>query len=237
MKTKLLILFATLCFSGSSLIANEVLEPQNHVAVGSRILSEEERASLASEREMYETLEAESLKAEGKDVPVKKSPAYKEFYALHYASFHRPIAAAYDGSTLELEDGSIWSLKYYSDWSLILSWLPRDSIVIERVGYHGLEYKIINQTANQWVIAMPYLGPSYLGNHTHWVVERDPFWGTVRLEDGSEWTPYFSSDTKNWLPNDTVILGSYDSISSYNTILINVSLVDCVRAKLNNQKN
>lgn len=203
----------------------------SNIAVGSRILSEQERAELSLQREQAAMLEQN-------EAPVKKTASItKNFFERYYAAFHRPIAAAYNGSTLELSDGSVWTLKYFSDWAVVLSWLPRDSIVIEQNGYSSLEYTLTNQTTNQTVNASLTLGPLYQGNHTHWVVSKDTLWGTIQLEDGSKWEPYFSSDVKNWLPNDTVIMGVYDSFGSYNTIMINVNLLDCVRFKLKNNKN
>lgn len=206
---------------------SEEQEP-NNIVVGSRALSDSERAQLVTERE----LSCED--GEECDIPNVKAKfsAFKEFYQLHYSAFHHMIAVAIDGSTIEIEDGSIWSLKYTSDMFSVLGWLARDSIVIEQYDYRGVEYKIINQNRDQYIIATPTLGPVYEGIHTHWVVSKDSFFGTIQLEDGSEWETFSSSNTARWQPDDTVVVGAYNWGGLYNTILININLLDYARVKL-----
>jgi hypothetical protein len=202
----------------------------HNIAVGNREVNAEDRAQLALEREI-QIQEGADLKIET-DVLTSKSSLFKDFYQLHYAAFHRPIAIAFDGSSLELEDGSIWSIKYTVDRLQALTWSSRDSIVIEQWDLYGKEYKILNQTRDEYVISTPIVGPLYVGTHSHWIKSIDSF-GTIKLEDGSEWDTFTRSETALWLPNDTVIVGAYRSGASYNTIFINVNLLNYARVKLN----
>ena len=220
-------------------LASGMLQAQNrdddecptNITVGSRVLTMEQRAQLAQYREeqaQEDLIDDEETEEE----IIAKSSLFKEFYQLNYSAFHRPAAIAIDGSTLELEDGSTWSLKYTIDMISALSWSARDSIVIEQYDYYGIDYKIRNQTRDEYIIATPIFGPVFSGIYTHWITSIDSF-GTIKLEDGSEWNAFTSSEIALWQPNDTIVVGAYNGGASYNTILINVNLLDYARVKLN----
>jgi hypothetical protein len=199
-----------------------LLEAEN-ISIGSRILPENERIELAHKREA------------GIRENYEKASSLKRFHELHYAAFHRILGFSEDNLTIELEDGSLWTLKNPADQSIAASWLPRDSIVIEQFGFDGTEYRILNQTSGTAFIAYPALGPVFQGDFTHWIVNIDSFRGSLKLEDGSEWVPYYVDDTLRWLPDDTVIVGAFESTGSYHAMLININLLDCVRFKLDNR--
>lgn len=207
----------------------------HNIQIGSRMLSDEARNELSVLREL-KAAEGEDVKEGSEDNTLTpKGSLFKEFYQLHYASFHRPTSIAFDGSTLELEDGSMWTIKYSIDRMLALGWSTRDSLVIEQWDSSGFEYKILNQTKDEYVIASPILGPIYTGIHTHWIKSIDSF-GTIKLEDGSEWDTFSRQEIALWLPNDTVIVGAYRTGASYNTIFINVNQLSYARVKLNWKK-
>lgn len=207
----------------------------HNIVVGSRALGDDLRQELSALRNLQAEEGVDTKEEEGKEGLAPKGVFFKEIYQLHYAAFHRPVSIAYDGSTLELEDGSIWSIKYSIDRLLALGWSSRDSIVIEQWDAYGVEYKILNQTRDEYAIATPILGPLYTGTHSHWIKSIDSF-GTIKLEDGSEWDTFSKSEIAMWLPNDTVIVGAYRTGYDYNTILINVNLLSYARVKLNWKK-
>ena len=177
-------------------------------------------------KEMEENKDVEDEPAE--NAKIVKAFNAAVYYTTHNGAFHHPYLVAWDGSSVELADGSIWSVSSDDRWAT-LNWLTGDIIVI--IPNHNLfsvyEYKLVNINTGVNVKVNLSLGPIYNGVYTHWIVAVDQLFGDVVLEDGSRWkmSSWDSSITSKWFLNDTIIIGINDGwLSSSNpNMLINVN--------------
>lgn len=170
----------------------------------------------------------------------KSSKAIKETAKLHHtshaAAYHFPLSISYSGDTIELEDGSIWSVRW-SDRNKTLDWLISDIIHITPNSdwFSSYNYRLVNQNTGASVAVNLALGPIYNGFYTHWIIGIDYDHNKVYLEDGSHWTidGSDSSILYKWLPNDTIIIGTNDSWWPFSkpNILLNVAMLNHVTAK------
>lgn len=153
------------------------------------------------------------------------------FYTSHPGAFHTISAVSLSGDTLELEDGSIWSI-YSGDQYNTVIWLPRDVVVItpNNGWFSSYDFKLTNQNTGSSALTNLKLGPFYDSAMSHWIVAIDYDYNIVYLEDGSAWNmSYFDCGTvRKWLPDDTVIIGINDSWFSYSNpnVLINVNMLN-----------
>jgi hypothetical protein len=214
-----------------SLFANEAEQTEKkHINVGEREMSYAERIS---HKETRAQVIEENKNIEETEEPAENAKMIKAFnattyYTTHNGAFHHPYSVAWDGSSVELADGSIWTVSSDDRWST-LNWLTGDVIII--VPHHNLfsiyNYKLININTGAHVKVNLSLGPIYNGIYTHWIVGIDQLFGEIQLEDGSLWkmSSWDSSVTNKWFLNDTVIIGINDGwLSTSNpNILINVN--------------
>lgn len=150
------------------------------------------------------------------------------YYTSHPGAFHRVSAVSLMGDTIELEDGSIWSV-YSGDSYKTSNWLPGDLVVltINKRWFSSYDFRMTNQNTGVSVLINLSFGPFYDSPMSHWIVAIDYDYNIVYLEDGSVWNmSYFDYGTvRKWLPDDTVIIGINDEIFSYQkpNFLLNVN--------------
>lgn len=228
----------------SSLMAGEETETDERIPVGSRtfghaerVLIEEKKLELVQKLENGDQLTEEEMeivaenevKANSKDF-IKKSAIHSTTYETsHEGAFHRPVAVSLLGDTVELEDGSIWSVAS-SDRHQTFDWMTGDLIIIlpNHTWFSSYYYRLVNVNTGADVKVNLSLGPIYNGIFTHWIVAIDYLNREICLEDGSVWkmSSWDSSIVNNWLPNDTVIIGINDGWFSGGNcnMLINVNM-------------
>lgn len=239
-------------------------EDANRIEVGTRALSETEQMAIKKDRSQREQQQksqdnseeqdndqarvnqtitvqkvAEESSEEGqeqlieKSAPVAKSDSY---VTSHEGAIHRPIGHSILGDTIELEDGSIWSVRS-GDRYKIFNWLGSDSILIlpNHKWFSSYDYALVNQNTGETIQVNLTFGPIYNGVYTHWIVAIDYYNRKICLEDGSIWNiSYFDEGMlNNWLVNDTIIIGINDGwfASSRPNILINVNMNNYITGK------
>lgn len=262
------------CFCGAmlvagSLFATEDAQVDQHIPVGTRMLSKSEHAAIQEHRAMQDeqmldengqpaAMEEENLAAleagkcpcqdKDKDKKPKKCPCKdkdkdkkelqpKAIYTTsHIGCYHKPKAVSPLGDTVELEDGSIWSVKS-SDRFKTLDWLASDTIIVtpNHSWFSTYDFVLNNQNTGESVESVLSLGPIYNGIYTHWITAIDYNNNMIWLEDGSSWriTVWDYSVISKWLINDTVIVGIWDGWFSTDNpnIMINVSMNNYARGK------
>jgi len=147
----------------------------------------------------------------------------------HPGAFHRPHCVSSFGETIELEDGSIWSVSYGDRWKTI-SWLRDDVIAIfPNTSWFGTDFRMVNQNTGDTVDVDLRYGP-VLGNiFTYKIIDIDYMNGILYLQDSS-WAISINDETViySWHAGDTVIIGHNDGWNSTIRphILINVNVND-----------
>lgn len=231
MKTKhFLNIFLGLALFSASLSADE-MEIEERIPVGERALVHAEQVKSYEDRlaKMEESDEEEIDEEIDTQKIVKKGFQQATYVTTHEGVFHFPKAVSYLGDTVELEDGSIWTV-CYNDTYKTLNWLTSDMIIIVPNDslFSSYNYKLINLNTGVKVKVNLYLGPIYNGAYTHWIVAIDYLYREIYLEDGSVWkmSSFDQSIVNKWLPNDTVIMGINDGLfcGSNPNILINVNM-------------
>ena len=212
-----------------------------HVEVGSRVLSMEEHVAAQQKREALSVENiSEENQAEENQVDENAQSNLDEadkichhsyFYTSHPGVYHQAIAVSHFGETVELEDGSVWSIHSW-DHHKTLDWLASDILIISpnHSWFSSYLFRITNQNTGASVEANLSLGPIFNGLKTHWIIGIDYYNNLVFLEDGSSWnmSAFDSSVVSHWLTNDTVIIGINDGWLSTTrpNVLINVNMLD-----------
>ncbi len=133
-----------------------------------------------------------------------------------------PSAVAKKGNYIELNDGSVWKVRQ-RDRNKVKKWNARDAIVIETGGlFSWYSFSLVNYSRRESIEVELHNSDKWHGNTSHWIVEVNPYYGYVKLENGSIWH-MSTSELATWSPNDDVIVGlSKDWFSNqYNYVLIN----------------
>lgn len=211
-------------------------EEQTRIEVGVRAFSHAEQVKIQEERaartENQEAQEEEAIESRVRaEVPMAaKAFNAKTYYTSHEGAFHNPVAVSVWGDSVELEDGSIWSI-YSADRYKTYDWMTGDIIIILQNTdfFSSFQYKLVNVNTGAVCKTNLSLGPIYNGYYTHWIVALDYLHNEVYLEDGSVWhiSGWDTSIMDKWLPNDTVIIGINDdwfTQGSNPNILINVNM-------------
>lgn len=153
----------------------------------------------------------------------------------HAGIYQAPLAVSALGDTVELMDGSIWSVSS-NDRYKTFDWLTSDQIIIKpnHSLFSSYHYKLTNLSTKANVAVNLSLGPIYNGVHTHWIVAIDYQNRQICLEDGTVWSIKKSDRgaMNKWIVNDTVIIGvndGYFSSKSNPNILINVNVLNYAR--------
>jgi hypothetical protein len=187
-------------------------------------LTEEECKFVLEEEEMDE----EAFKA---NMIQKKGVNATTYYTSHEGAMHHPISVSLLGETVELEDGSIWTVSS-SDRYQTLDWMTGDIIIIlpNHTWFSAYDYRLVNLNTGANIKVNLSLGPIYNGIYTHWILAIDYNKREICLEDGSVWKMSWwdGSILNQWLPNDTIIIGINDGWFSGGNpnMLINVNMND-----------
>jgi hypothetical protein len=160
---------------------------------------------------------------------------------LHLGQYHRLRSVAYDGKTIELEDGSIWQV-CRSHYEEPLNWYASDTLVVKYAPWYRLyDYEICNTTTHKSIYANLKTTPILFGSSSYWVGMfcREDKNLQIALNDGSLWVIYGPDEKmiRSWHENDHIIIGTNDGYftkSSYPYILINASLNTSLRAACRN---
>lgn len=254
------VVLVTICgmfFSAFSMAENDKIQQKNAV-VGSRAEPYEKQVSRLKARNEQVAREEKKArshedkkkhkKTHGQSTPSKENSEEKNLKAdqmtlaaakrvyvtTHPAVYQHPIAISYIGDSVELTDGSVWTVSP-SDAYKIINWFPTDIVVISpnQSWFSRYSFRITNQNTGESVATNLYLGPIdpfFNSIYTHWIVGIDYFHNTVILEDGSVWS-MSSLDAgviDQWMINDVIIIGVNTGwLSVYNpNILINVNMLN-----------
>jgi hypothetical protein len=191
---------------------------------------QEQRAAKAAEQEKQNPDNKDALFDKQASIAGKigTKASVADYWTSHSGAFHRAVGIGMSGDTVELEDGSVWSV-YSGHRYKTLDWLSSDTILITQnnAWFSSYKYRLVNQNTGASVEVDLTLAPIYNGPYTHWIVAIDYLGRYVWLEDGSRW--HISSEDayamSKWLINDTVIIGINDAFWSKFTpnVLINVT--------------
>lgn len=154
----------------------------------------------------------------------------------HDGAYHSPFVVSHNGENIELEDGSIWSIDP-SHHHRTKDWISADLVVImPNSSWFSLNnHKLINLSTGVEARADLVVPPTFNGLHTYWIRAIDPIERKIRLNDGSSWqvTRWDDAVIKDWLINDTVIIGVNDGwFTGQPNILINVDTSSHARGKV-----
>ncbi len=157
------------------------------------------------------------------------------------ASTHWLSAVSAIGDSVELEDGSVWRISRY-DGQKALSWRLNDPLTITQNHrwFSSYNYRIINQNTGASLEANLFLGPLQYGEHTLYICAIDRVSGYLLLLDSQGETTQWeissgdSDPFQDWVVNDAVVIGQNSGWdASCESILINISMNDFVRARQN----
>ena len=194
----------------SSGFANEPSQEQRKA--GSRAMDNTEWVKIQEERA-----------DQAKKMPEKKSAALQKMHGpqaasgIHFTShagaFHNPLVISFLGDSMELEDGSVWSISSKDSYKT-LNWLTSDLLVItpNHDWFTSYRFRITNQSTGVSVRCNLSLLPVYNGLYTHWITAINYYTQEIALEDGSIWqiSGFDSSTFTNGPVNDTIIIGVND---------------------------
>lgn len=155
---------------------------------------------------------------------------FYSFYTTHLGAYHHINAISMLGDTIEIEDGSIWSIHSW-DSHKTKEWKKGHTVFITKNGWWGsCKYRLHNQNTKNSIRVDMSLQPLFNGVNTHWITDIDLDIRLVWLEDGSIWKIDRSEMQmlKTWKINHTVIIGINNNwfAGSYSNTLINVDKLD-----------
>lgn len=224
----------TFLLQAASLTADKIVE---RTPVGVRAESIEvrqeqldARANDISAAEVHEATKANSMKAMKRLAPLASKSIY---YTSHPAAYQYANSIAFFGETVELNDGSIWSISS-NDTYKTASWYTTDLIIItpNHSWLSSYGFCLTNQTTGEVASANLSIGPALpgYGYYTNWITNIDYYYNIVYLQDGSKWnmSSFDSSTVYQWVIGDVVIIGVNDGFlsSSKPNVLINVAMLN-----------
>lgn len=221
--------FSGLLLASTALFGADSSNASEHVQVGTRAMSTE---VFAAHVEARASMAAQNLTENGKPqrfAALAKSVSLN--YTTHPGAYHSPVGISLFGDSIELEDGSIWSIRSI-DTYIVRGWLPTDVIVItpNHSWFSSYNYKITNQNTGEYVSGDMFLGPVYTSPYTRWIAAIDYYNDIIYLDDGSIWemSLFDSGIIDEWLIDDPVIIGVNDGwlSSTRPNILINVNMLN-----------
>ena len=209
---------------------------RQRIRPGERAKSAEVRMEQLEARAKMETQQDEGKKKTKASKSIQASAlnnkllAKSIYYAMHPGTYQNPYVP-YFGYTVELTDGSIWSVSPSYAY-MTKNWNPSHLVYItpNYSWFSGYSYYLTNQSIGQSVPVNLDLGPiapGYGSFYTHWIASIDLFFHTIYLEDGTAWdmSLFDRNIIDEWVPGDVVIIGVNDgwASSSKPNILINVA--------------
>jgi len=211
-------------------------EGENHVAVGSRPISEEAAAQIQAEKGPQATVEDE------KETPETAGFLFDLYPPIYYSNAHHWIVAITileSGQyTLELEDGSVWKIHGYDGVKVRDTWREKDPLTITQNHRwcSKYDYRIINQNNHTSAEVNLFLGPVEMGPYSRYIISIDHSRKELMLNDNTHWDLSYldASHFAQWLPGHYVILGTNSNTSLWDSnsdaLLINVNMLTPVRA-------
>lgn len=158
--------------------------------------------------------------------------------------FHGPVGIPLTNGTVyllppglyvRLEDTSIWRVLDVDNWAT-QDWLSTDSLHLtmnKAWFYTDYRFCLCNLNTRFKVRVKPEVGPKRSWALRRFIYDRNLFTREVILNDGSFFkvSSYDDAQFANWLPDDSVVIGSNDDWLSYKrpNLLINLSTNDFVR--------
>lgn len=211
-------------------------QQNNNVAVGTRHLSEEAAAELQSDQD--QVVDAE----EGEESDLQTSgfmfDQYPPVYFSNSSHWLTAISVNNDQYSLQLEDGSQWRIQSY-DSSKVLNWKANDPLVITQNNrwFTKYNYQIINNSNGTKVEAKLFLGPFEHSEYSHFIASIDKDNRVIALNDSTHWEISYLDKAifREWQLSDYIIIGTNSNTSIWDsekeTLLINVNMDNCARAK------
>lgn len=133
------------------------------------------------------------------------------------------------GDTIQLEDGSVWSISP-RDSHKIFNWKSQDALIIypNYRWFSNYNYRVLNKATNQTIEVNLNLSPIVDGEGTNYIHDIKNDCSAVMLQDQSVWHVN-SKDRKiveQWALGDLIIIGVYDKgyFESDTNILINANM-------------
>jgi len=170
---------------------------------------------------------------------MKKGFDVTVYESTHDGAWHNALEVSLLGDVVVLEDGSIWMV-CSDDRYKTLDWYTDDIVIIvpNHDFFTSYDYRLINLKTgeNVRVNLDCYEPPLYNGYYSYWILAIDYSNKEICLNDGSVWKmhSFDKSTIKEWLPGDTVIIGTNDGgwfSGSNPNILINVNTYEHARGK------
>jgi hypothetical protein len=212
-------------------------DSENHIAIGSRPMSEEAAAQIQAEKEKQEAAEmTEEMESESAGYVFDRYPP------VYYSNVHHWLTAVSildsDRYTLELEDGSIWKINSY-DGVKALNWRLNDPLTITQNNrwFSRYNYRIINKSNGTSAEANLFLGPVELGQFSRYIIAVDYTTKEIMLSDNTRWEISYLDKAifRDWSVNDYIIIGTNSNTSIWDlgsdVLLINVNMNNATRAK------
>lgn len=210
------------------------------VAEEQEIVKKDEQQAVASYKQLNPGQEIEET--ENKETTVVHGAGHK---TTHNGSNHVYVGTTLFGDQIEMEDGSYW-LTNPGDRYKLQGWYSGDPIIVMQnsawFGKPQYPYKIYNERSYESVEVELSAAPIWDSFYRRFIIEiyKPEFGdGYLKLNDGSLWI--LDNTYKNvwglWLVNDTMIIGTNDSMFSFFTpdLLINVTCsVQCHPSKCTN---
>ena len=190
----------------------------------------------AAEHEPVATRKPTIAMPTGEEAEQGNSKYITEYTPVYYPSgIHGLAAKAIGGSTIELEDGSVWKINAY-DQHKVANFQFQDAIVITQNHrwFSRYNYKLINQATGSSLEANLQLGPLKGGVYTRYIIGVDTAHGELILDDHSSWriSFYDANVFQDWMLHDAVIIGTNSGWDSgCQGLLINVNMNQSIRAE------
>jgi hypothetical protein len=210
---------------GSLLIPTFLIGEEEHIPVGTRPTSQ---TAIQTEEEECKQ------EAQCGFIFDRYSPSVYYSFSYHLLTSVM-LDANGEPSTIALEDGSNWRV-HSSDGYKALNWSSQDPLIITQNHrwFATFPYKIINKNTGNSIEAELKMGPFSGGVYTYYVADMDPIQGEALLTNGSRWeiSSRDLSTFREWAIEDCIMFGTNSGgDSSYDTLLINVTMNNNVRAK------
>lgn len=240
-----LVILASTCgmLMAANVHAADETTQSEHTSIGQRSESVEVRMAQLETRAKMAALHPEEKKESAnvnKNIaksmlPNKKYNVAKSlYYTSHPSAYQHPVAISYFGESVELMDGSVWTVAS-SDAYKVTNWLTTDLLIItpNHSWFSNYGFRLTNQNTGDSVAVNLSLGPiapMYNSFYTHWIVGIDYYYNIIYLEDGSVWnmSGFDREIIDQWINGDVVIIGVNDGwLSSSNpNVLINVAMLN-----------
>lgn len=233
------------CFFGMALIANPIFSEET-------TKDEEQQTLIAGtkklDNEQHEAIKQKRLEQADEENERDEMVSNGMYFTKHPSASHGIYKTSSLFDRVELNDGSIWNVRFISDWGVVSRWMQYNDQVIICPGtiFDATDYLLVSQRTGE-VVSVDLveleviIGDPYFKGQRLWINKIDYvydvicgcFYYEIRLNDGSIW----EIDTHDtylgscMLPGDVVLIGVDESLSSptYN-ILVHFNSLEYVHA-------